>query len=924
MREIRRKFGRLWWVTVTVAVLLALVFAVQAPLVAFAESTDGGKGKYIKEMILISASSKTDAESKVAKLNSDEKAAAKAVEDANALVKDEKDKQPVPTPKVYYLFGTPIYSHEDADGNPVQTYIAYTTTNNVKNSVKAIKPMDMKGGWSYKEYEDYLKELEGEADFLAKDLYKAICEYATHLKAEKTNALYAKKIFSLLVEDDSKKKHGLNNLSEFFVYLAEQGDYNPENYAKVQPEMITFMMQANKDILVSIECALMIACKDSYVGYDANKGEDATDTSFLTGMQDVEFLGSISGYKKNKELPAMFDVYVRDLLFSLPDLQKDIRYYIDHPVKLSEDAEAMAAELTAAAWAEEPEGTDQLSEIEQALLNEILAEGSEEEKKIAKEISNFNAYFNNLSLEEQNSYNNGKMFHDALTSCAYTGYDGDNYKSLEDLFMKYEGTTEEISEKYDNTDFYPFLAKLSEGQRALLKVGLPQFLSTYIIPVELMNTVLDNMIAELNKSAETEADKIKKDDIVSVYKDVDRSLYVKDSGIAMTSEAIVAAQSEPLEHIVPDDVKKAQLICTCLAAAAGGVAAASMITIAGLSRTLQLQANNAITTAIKAPGLEKAILTYDFQTGQQVRQVFDTFKLFGQEIQVTSVAGTEGANAGVNLGGGLKFANGVEVAGKPGYIQARMTFTRSVSAFFRMGAALNIALTWVMAVSLAVMIISIIINYVYPAVAPEDDAPYIDIPRVMCSYEEIFGKPKLANGDTEKDYIYYYGMKNPLLTDADNKRANTQKGGDGKDTTNILQHKIGDIANWTLKGMSRKWVALYYTTDSKAGKPILADTLTIVSDSKKFTDDPQLIPVRQFHRNEIFNFNQSYAVTKNKNLDKVYLGYKCDDNAGTTQTASVFSDISLWGGVIAGLILGGGIGTLVTYGIIRKRKKKMA
>ncbi len=921
MEQQKRKLGKFWWVTVTVAVLLALVFAVQAPLVAFAESTDGGKGKYIKEMILISASSKTDAESKVAKLNSDEKAAAKAVEDANALVKDEKDKQPVPTPKVYYLFGTPIYSHEDADGNPVQTYIAYTTTNNVKNSVKAIKPMDMKGGWSYKEYEDYLKELEGEADFLAKDLYKAICEYATHLKAEKKNALYAKKVLSLLVEDDSKKKHSLNNLSEFFVYLAEQGDYNPENYAKVQPEMISFMMQANKDILVTIECALMIACQDSYEGYDAYKGEDATDTSFLTGMQDGEFLGSISGYKKNKELPAMFDVYVRDLLFSLPDLQKDIRYYIDHPVKLSEDAEAMSAELTAAAWEEEPEGTDQLSEIEQALLNEILAGGSEEEKKIAKEISDFNTYFDNLPQEEQNSYNNGKMFHDALTSCAYTGYDGDNYTSLEDLFMKYEGTTEKISEEYDNTDFYPFLAKLSEGQRALLKVGLPQFLSTYTIPVELMNTVFDNMVAELNKSAETEEDKIKENDVVSVYKDVDRSLYEKDSGIAMTSEAIVAAQSEPLEHIVPDDVKKAQLICTCLAGAAGGVAAASMITIAGLSRSLQLQMVKGASSA------RKAIVGYNKRFLQRVTLFQNqSFNLFGKQAEayVIKSAGDAITTPGI-LEGGVSLSDGTKLAAiQTGTDKIRISFTRSVSAFFKMGAALNIALTWVMAVSLAVMIISIIINYVYPAVAPEDDAPYIDIPRVMCSYEEIFGKPKLANGDTEKDYIYYYGMKNPLLTDADNKRANTQKGGNGKDTTNILQHKIGDIANWTLKGMSRKWVALYYTTDSKAGKPILADSLTVISDSKKFTDDPQLIPVRQFHRNEIFNFNQSYAVTKNKDLDKVYLGYKCDDNAGTTQTASVFSDITLWGGVIAGLILGGGIGTLVTYGIIRKRKKKMA
>lgn len=890
MEQTKRRFGRLWWVTVTVALLLALVLAVETPLAAFAESANETEGKYIKEMIMITAKDIADAEAKVQKLNDDEKAAAKAVEDANALL-DEKDRKPVPVPKTYYLFETPIYSHGDtvdATENLTQTYIAYTTTNNVKNSVKAIKPMYMYGGWSYEEYDKYLAKLESKTDFLAKDLYKAICEFATHLKAGKDNALYAKKVLDYLYEDDTEMY-----LPDFFVYLAEKGSYkyDEDHYALVKPELVTFLMQCNMNILSTVENALMIACKDSYVVAD-------DDINFLTGMQRTEFLMGIDGYKKNKELPALFDPYVQDLLSSLPKVQEYINFYTKSNNMLEGDAEEMATRIESDTLNEEPQSLEEYFEIQEEIIEETKSGGSQKEKQAIAQVESFEVYYNRLEKEDQDRYTYGKIIYNSLKSCAYTGYSSDNYETLLDLFMKYEGTTEVISEQYKNEDFYPFLAKLSEGQRALLKVGLPQLFLSVMCPVEMMDNTFDGMLEGINESAETEEEKIKKDQPVSVYHDVDRSLYIKNNGIALTSEAIEATRSKPLAVVSNSETVKT--VCNAIAIASACIYTVSAVTtMLGAAHVFnQVEAVRKVVEHF----LDKGINVIETETGS----------VFGQEIVVTMT------RSKVLTEPILQTVGGVSIIETGSEVPA--TFAQCFSRFLSMG--LGIALKWIAGVSFAIMIISLIIEVIYPLIEEKMDEPYIDIPRVMCSYEQVYGQTG-TDGKPVKDYIYYYGLKNPFLTEDDNTRANTRKGKVYKDT-DILQFQIGDVANWTLKGPSRQWVALYYSTDSKAGKPVLANSLTVLADAGKFNNDAELIPVKQFHKNGPFDFNASYAVTKKADLPHVYLGYKCDNNAGATQSASVFSDITMWGGVIAGLILGGGIGTLVTYGIIRKRKKKMA
>ena len=304
--------------------------------------------------------------------------------------------------------------------------------------------------------------------------------------------------------------------------------------------------------------------------------------------------------------------------------------------------------------------------------------------------------------------------------------------------------------------------------------------------------------------------------------------------------------------------------------------------------------------------------------------------------------------AGVNYGSETIKASGILNTNT----KVSVSFSECMSGFFRM--TVGAVVQWITTVSIGVMILIIIWKYVYPLIATESDAAYIDIPRVMCSYEAVFGQTPVENCEPVKDYIYYYGVKNPLLNDDDNKRANTRDGKvqisvkDGKETrdTDILKFGetvqiettnaegnkvtkdvkrggIGDIANWNLKGLSRQWVAIYTSSDPKAGNPILANSLKVLEKDEELSSDKNFIPVKMFHEITAYDFHRQYAATVNKDQTHRYLVYKCDNTATTTtQTASVFSDITLWGGVAAGLILGGGIGTLVTYYITRKRKKK--
>ena len=886
MEKTKRHFNGLKFVIAVVAVAMAILLGLEAPLTVFAETI---KDKYISEVIMLTASNLDDAKKKAEKASSD-------------------------AGKTYYVFESPIY-----ECGSVHTYIAYTTTNKPSKAIKAIKTMNMRGGWSYQKYNEYLQQLSDQANKLGKDLYEAIKEFSDNLSANKKGTEYAKQLLDFLCDDDTHM-----TLSDLFVELAKE-----DNYEAVKGTMIKLIMESNKNIISTVESALTLACADSYLGQSEN------DTSFLTGMERERFMEGLDGFIDNSEY-SQFDVYVNDILATLDTTQSDIRFYENSNHLYTEEMEEMAAmqeeEITIRMGEFTDKNSDEFfkkyNEAKDAVRAEAAADDnpfdlSEEDFETAKKLLNYENYYKGLSADEQKQYTNGRLFYVNLSECAYTGY-ADNqgkreYDSLLDLIMKYDVTIESEKAKYKNTDFYPLINMLSPGQRALLKVGFSQLIISVTTPADLSKGMLYGMLDAANEAADEDADKIKEGQSVSIYTGVDRSLFKENSGVALTSDAIRKAQEKPFGRVITT-ADKINKVCNILAIATGGIATVGLATSLGLSYAVYSQAKqqalNLATKIFHQIGLDETMELFALPGEWITNTTTVTNTILGDVMVKTSVKSLGDMSFGYpTLENVNKFVTTTVSAGTKEFTaEGTVSFAKSMRVFFAsVGGQI---LSWINAVSIGITIIVLVVKILAPYIAPEKDAPYVDIPRVMCSYEEIFGQTKVEGKDPESDYIYYYGVKNPFITDVDQTRASAAEKTD-KDFY-ILRYMVGDIANWTLKGESREWVALFTSTDKKSGNPILANSLTIVSDTKEFNND--LIAVKKFGSTSPFDLHAYYGITINKNVPERYLGFK-QEAASDNTTASVFSNATLWGGLIAGVVIGGAVGVLVSYAAFGKRKK---
>jgi len=122
-------------------------------------------------------------------------------------------------------------------------------------------------------------------------------------------------------------------------------------------------------------------------------------------------------------------------------------------------------------------------------------------------------------------------------------------------------------------------------------------------------------------------------------------------------------------------------------------------------------------------------------------------------------------------------------------------------------------------------------------------------------------------------------------------------------------------------GTGSQWNALYYTTNKKAGSPILAEGFTIFSSSKGHEKTDTFLPLHGFGSVSAYNLF-SYDSTNN-NKSTIYVGFSCENEEETNPdngTATVFSN-----GINA-IFAGGGaiVGAAVALGISSATRKKKA
>ena len=838
------------------SVILVIALMVNFTTSAFAADA---KEKYVREVIIITADDYDQ-----------------AVEKAAEASQKTDDNRP------YTVLEDPIY-----DSGTTKTFLCYATTNKASLALTSIKAMNMEGGWSYDEYNKYLDELWSKACMLVDDMLTAIREYNVNLAAETSNAVYAERILNLLYEDDSKQ-----TVSAFFAEAGTKAFEDDEKENEYKTRLTTFVMEANTSILCSIENALMLACADSYKGAGDN---------LFDGMEQNTFLASVNGMKGYTQ----YDSYVDDIITSLPEAQEAITFYKKSGHMYTAAMEEVALMLEEAIISEardEGQDDDEIIAGHDESVKEMRELAADEENpfelddtlyKAAKALCAYDKYYNGLSAEEKTKYTTGRMLYAAFSECLYTGYKDENgdreYTCLLDLVMKYDLNYPLTPvENYKKSDFYPLIYQMSDGQRAMLKVGFTQFVASVVTPVELLETNKAVTLAALNEQTE-EGTEITDEDTVSVYYGVDRSLFEKDSGIALTSQAIAESKEKPLGES-NDKYKKMDQIATYAMIASGATAA--LLTGGALGFTAAMYFDFAASAAAEESSNFYLVA---------LKLIDRTPGVFGEggTLQViVDAAGNELVRLGTTSTG--KFLG---------------SFGQCLQAFINSG-LLTSALFVVNLVCIAAFIISLIIKIVASQEIDNADKPYIDIPRVMCSYQPIFSE---KGEDTEEDYMYYYGVVNPLLSQADQDRASAAIAEDGTQT-NILKYGIGDVANWSLNGKNREWIALYASSDKRAGNPILADSFVVTSDPLTIKDG--LVAVQKFNFGDPYNMHTYYGIASEETVENRYIGYRMESNQPSV--ASVFSEVSPLGTLVVGALAGGTLGTLITYFVIKKQKNKAA
>ena len=884
---------------VILALLLAVLCAVQTPLCVFAES----KPRFISDMIMLTV---TDGSAETAK---------------GKLTGEYAG---------YQLMKDPIYA-----GDGCSTFIAYKITTDPDQAITDVQAMHMNGGYSYDEYRSYIEKMQKLSANLVGNLIVAVNEARTNyqkaIAKEKTSdeeetlsgAEYAYNVLSTFYDDNSGK-----TVAELFFEGEKFGLTTEASKAK-EAQLVTIVMQGNLTLVEAIEKCLAVACSDG------------TANSFLELLPEME-VSSVETHA--------YDDQIADLIATLEYVQVPVQTYLNFnkSVKFNPSSRTQQKEIDL-----QKEKMDEMIEEYPDMLPIDIKKAVRSERRNTSAGSvlwEFDQKYDALNEEQKEQYQLGQMFSEALLDCEYPL---EEYDTLYDLVMENQirittvegedgiGQTVTGMDQYDPADFVPLMMALTPGQRALAKIGFSELLLSVLVPVETYVSAFKNAgalykpqgtVTGQGESTEDEAP----EGTISVYAGVDRTLFDPD-GIAMTSDAInrrnngdesfgkvnmTAQQIQMMKYIAAGVGGAAVVMTTTIvvetivssisasaaaaaaAAASEGAASATYLslhaTFLGLRENLStiLSAVNTLVKTAQATGAEVvpgAIATALESKTLLLEEAEQAFNSFVMNIDAMFDAAVESAaNTAANT------------AAQTGF---RSALTRVCSQIFtKVIAALTIIAIIVMVIDIVMMLIKIITE-------DKTDTPYVEIPRVLCSVETIFtGYDDNLQRVRGPGYVYYYGVKNPEIDR-----------GDVNDKSNPYRFGIGDVYNWTLKGPYREWLAIYTTKDQRIGNPIKADSLFV---SQNF-NEKNCRTLANFHSsvNEC-DFMFFYRQTKgDQSLGYKYVHYQTmsDDEMkvfeNASATGSILANGASWafGGV--GLIAGiaGGIGL---KSVADRKKKK--
>ena len=360
--------------------------------------------------------------------------------------------------------------------------LGYKTTTDKSEAVTDLALMNMKGGYSVSDYEALMeKQMKEQIIPFVKNFQAAIDEYRENynsdIEANKQRAKYIHDILDKFIDDDTGKGLGelLLNETKF-----EMGDaaYNKLSDAekKNHADILTILAQSNGKATLMMENLLTRA---------ADTDEDTWLDRFAgTTYQDIIDSSDMLPTEAKDEIAKLYDDDTKKIIGLWDEFSEDLNGY-DEAVKI---VEAFDESKYKAAF-DEMAKMDENTSAEDA--DRIMNEYAEQQVKMNDAMYKSRLIAVHDKLEET-EYDDGTML---------------------DFFSR-------DADEVEDTEIYPLVASLSDGQRS----GL-DFVSLQELIVIALTTDEGYADASLDNLEKT-----------SIYAGVDRGIYEK-GGVALTSEA---------------------------------------------------------------------------------------------------------------------------------------------------------------------------------------------------------------------------------------------------------------------------------------------------------------------------------------------------------------------------------------------------
>lgn len=396
-------------------------------------------------------------------------------------------------------------------------------TSNPNEAITDMAVMNMKGGYSFDDYESIVKQKKTDIDEFINTFIPVLEEYRTNYngkgsKGGKKRAQMAHDLLNKFFDGEPNGEYAVNDtgkpLGDLFLNKTKT-EIGDEAYNKLSKEEKLNVADLQQIILESSGPAVQIIEQTLALATDTAENSWLDRLDGLTGEALVERIAEFAPEAEGQDLApsaamsllaAHFEDYAKQLASEWIDIHENILWFEQYC-----DDNGL--------WQDKDSGKLDDAKLEQ--------------------------YFNDLNKEDEdrydtefNRFNNVFLYYYKLKDVAYSGEWGE---TLFDFFRP-EDENADYSEEFDY--FAPLAAALSDGQRAALEfislTALLKFGADSDSVMEADFPSVDSMFKDEDE---------KKRSSISIYSGINRAIFRK--GVALTSDALMQKSmgKDPYEEI---------------------------------------------------------------------------------------------------------------------------------------------------------------------------------------------------------------------------------------------------------------------------------------------------------------------------------------------------------------------------------------